>query len=168
MKWLVLAAAIVAPCAAAPVSPALAQGGAGSCTGSQDECQALLKIPQSYAAAVNRKDAKGVAALYTRDGILVPEGPMVSGREAIEKDADGYLKAGLSNLNIAVDQAHVTGDTAWAVGTYSFMVLGPNATSQRVPGNWGAVYARDGNDWKLRMLTVNAIESSPSGSAANR
>jgi uncharacterized protein (TIGR02246 family) len=50
------------------------------------------KIADQYAAAFNKGDAKGIAALYAPNGTrLGPEGSLLAGRAAIEKFyADGF------------------------------------------------------------------------------
>lgn len=148
------------------VAPAVAQEKMGACTGPQDACQAAEDLAKSYEAAFNRKDAAAVAALYTQDGVFVPEGPILSGREAITKATADAIKAGFSDLAIHTAQAHVVGDMAWVVGDYSQTGPGQNQTTQRYRGNYGAVDVRDGGTWKIRMLTINMIENRPSQGTA--
>jgi uncharacterized protein (TIGR02246 family) len=71
------------------VLPALAIGlatpAAAQQAPEQEARQAGESIVQAYNKAGQSKDAAGLAAVYTKDAILVmPEGPLI-GREAIEK-----------------------------------------------------------------------------------
>jgi uncharacterized protein (TIGR02246 family) len=146
------------------VAPAVAQEKATACDGPRDACQQIVALARAYDAAFNSHDVAGVAGLYTEDAVWMPEGPALSGRGAIEKFLAGLFKAGLSNEVINVREAHVAGDMAWAVGDWSNSGPGPNQTTQQYHGNWGVVYARAGDGWKIRMATTNLIENE----AANR
>ena len=134
------------------------------CDGPQDTCQQFVALAKAYDAAFNKHDVAGVSGLYTEDAVWMPEGPALSGRGAIEKFLAGLFKMGLSNEILNVHEVHVAGDMAWAVGDWSNSGPGPNQTTQQYHGNWGVVYARNGDTWKTRMLTTNLIENE----AANR
>ena len=137
------------------------------CDGPEDACQAIEQIVSKYAAAENNHDAAAIAAFYTSDGIFVPEGPIVSGRDGIEKLYGGLFKAvDVSNVVINLDQVRVHGNVAWGVGSYSAKQTGSDRTSQMAHGNYGMVCSEDGGAWKIRMVTVNRIESPPGQPAA--
>jgi len=144
------------------VVPALAQGKVGTCTGPQDACQEIAAIAQKYMDAFNRSDAAAVAALFTKDAVQVPEGPVLSGREAIHAAlTDTFKGGGWSKFEASQDQVHVMGDVAWIVGHSSAMGPGPNHTTQPYRFNWGDVVVRDDGTWKIRMETYNVIETPP-------
>jgi ketosteroid isomerase-like protein len=100
---------------------------------------------------------------FTEDAVWMAEGPALFGRQAIEGFLGGLFRMNLSNNVLNFDQVHVTGETAWAVGNWSNTGPGPNQSIQQYHGNWGAVYVRNGDTWKVRMLTTNLIESEASG-----
>jgi uncharacterized protein (TIGR02246 family) len=139
---------------------ALAQGKNGPCTGPEEACQQIARIVKDFDAAFNRQDAAAVAALYTEDAILAPEGPILSGRDAIEKFYAGAFKAGLSNAVTNTKETHIIGDIAWVVGDWSAMGPGPNHTTQRYHGNWVGLYVHSGGAWKARLDSSNVIETS--------
>ena len=73
---------------------------------------------RKFGAAVARKDYAGMAALYTEDAkVLPPDGPIVSGRKAIEElwrttaNAFGVTDATLKTIDL-----QVVGETAYEVG----------------------------------------------------
>jgi uncharacterized protein (TIGR02246 family) len=146
------------------VAPAVAQEKTTACDGPRDACQQLVALARTYDAAFNKHDVAGVSGLYTEDAVWMPEGPALSGRQAIEKFLAGLFKMGLSNEVLNVHEVHVAGDMAWAVGDWSNSGPGPNQTTQQYHGNWGVVYARNGDTWKIRMATTNLMENE----AANR
>ena len=73
------------------------------CSGSEDSMQTevsaskieLGQMNRDFAAALNAKDAKAAAALYTEDAVLIPPGEApVRGREAIEEYWRGAIESG--------------------------------------------------------------------------
>jgi uncharacterized protein (TIGR02246 family) len=143
--------------------PALAQEKFGTCTGgSQDACKQIATLIKTYDEAINRKDAAALAAIFAPDAVFVWEGPTVSGREAIENFLGGFIKAGVSGAVVNVDQAHVTGDTAWCIGDWSDMGPGgPNNTLRPYRGMFGDTFVNNGGKWQFRMVVINTIEAPP-------
>jgi uncharacterized protein (TIGR02246 family) len=133
------------------------------CDGPQDACQALAELSNRYMTAIDKADAAAIAALYTPDGVIASEGPIVSGKDAIEKLYTNFWKdvKSISGSSASINEAQVRGNTAWGVGTWVVTENRSNNTSQAVHGNWGAVYSNDGGSWKFRMLTFNVIEAPP-------
>ena len=142
------------------VVPASAQEKAGICSGSRDTCERVVALIKTYDEAFNSKDAAAVAAVFT-EMVEATEGPLLSGRAALEKHYGEAFKVGMSRLVVDVDQMHATDDTTWAVGEWRLIGPGPNNTTQPYHGNWGAVYVKTGGAWNLRMLTNNTIETPP-------
>jgi uncharacterized protein (TIGR02246 family) len=130
-----------------------------TCDGPQDACQQIISVLRQFEAAYKEKDATGVGVLFAADAVVMGEGPMLGGREAIQKSYSDAFKAGWTDNSSPIDQVHVAGNTAWAVGSWSANGPGPNNTTQKYHGNWGAVYVIDGGSWKARMLTWNSIEN---------
>lgn len=104
----------------------------------------------------NKGDAKGLAALFTRNGTLVTPGGLLAGTAAIEKDL--AQAAGKSIHTTTVDEAHAIGADAWAAG--SFKVEGPNGHPS-FGGFWSSLYVRDGHGWKMRLLMINTTPPKP-------
>lgn len=143
------------------VVPALAQEKMGPCTGPEDACRQVANLVKSYNVAFNKQDAAAVAALYTQDAVYATEGPIISGRDAIEKFyADGF-KAGFSNMMANMSESHIMGESAWGVGDWSATGPGPNHTTQPYHGNWVNLFVHNGSTWKIRLDTYNVIEISP-------
>jgi len=112
-------------------------------------------------------DAAALAALYTQDAVLVtPQGP-VYGREAIEKFfADMFKQVHFSNQVITPDQYSphaigTAGNEIWATGEWSHTVQGQNFGRVEQKGYWSAIYVRDGDTWKHRMVTINVTPPPP-------
>jgi uncharacterized protein (TIGR02246 family) len=105
--------------------------------------------------AFNRNDAGAVAALFTEDAVLVaPEG-LFFGRQAIEKRyADMFQRWPMTNFSGQRDELNAIDHAVWSVGHWW-----SNLRSRNGPiilrGYWSAIYVREGDAWKIRMLTVN-------------
>jgi uncharacterized protein (TIGR02246 family) len=130
-----------------------------TCDGPQDACQQIIRSFEQFVTAFNNKDVAGTIMGFTDDAVLVGEGPMLSGKEALRKNYSDGFKAGFTDNVSPIDQIHVVGNMAWAVGSYSVTGPGPNNATQKYHGNWGAVYVNDGGAWKVRMRTYNSIET---------
>jgi len=92
--------------------------------------QQMMKVRQAmgdeYAAAIAKKDAVAMADHYTVDVVtaqLCPEAPPVVGREAMIKQFEASLQAGLSNYSTKVKELRRLGDgTAWSTGVWEFTI----------------------------------------------
>jgi uncharacterized protein (TIGR02246 family) len=127
----------------------------------RDQIVALL---EKFTEAWNNNDAAALAALYTKDAVFCGgegSGPHY-GREAIQEHfAEGFKLFHFSNHVATPDQysPHVigpAGNEVWALGEWSMTIQSKNAGSpMQIKGNWGAIFARDGDGWKGRMIVTN-------------
>ena len=70
-----------------------------------------------FMEAMERGDAASVAALYTEDAVVLPpDGPMVSGRSAIEEFWRGLMGAGARGVNLETLRLAGSGDMLHEVG----------------------------------------------------
>ena len=114
---------------------------------------ALLAVSEKFEEAWNNNDADALAALFTKDAVLIEESGPVYGREAIRKHyADVF-----QNVH------------------FSDKYNDPKSNGEPVQGkgHWSATVAREDNDWKIRMLTWNltsapAATPSPTASPGNQ
>ena len=141
---------------------------------SADEA-AIRAQSASWEKAYNGGDAKGVAALYTEDALLLPPSASgVSGRAAIleffTKDVAGSKAAGaVFALNPKTDVG-VSGNMGWESGTYRVTVKGAVvetgkflSVSRKKDGKW--LYIRD--TWNADAPTAPpAPPASPQAPAA--
>jgi uncharacterized protein (TIGR02246 family) len=132
----------------------LAMPAAAQQVSDQEARQAAESFVESFLKAAQKKDAAGLATLYTEDAILIlPEGP-VSGRAAIERNrAEGFKV--FSQETAKLDQVKVIGDgIRIRSGTWSGTLQSPNGPIP-LKGNWATTDVRDGGIWKIRMEAVN-------------
>ena len=130
----------------------------------------LIAAIKKHTDALDKNDAAAVAANFTEDGILVtPDGP-IFGRESIEKYYVGVFKQVQLSNNLAPvdeDSPHIigtAGNEMWATGKWSATVKGQNFGPVEAKGYWSVI--REGDDWKIRMLTFNQTPAPPPTGAA--
>ena len=126
----------------------------------------LLGIPDALAVfgelsgklddAYNNKDAEAAAALFTEDAVLVTPDGMVFGRQAIEKRyADTFQRWPITDFLGRRDRLRLNAidNAVWSVGEWSG-TLQTQTGPLLVWGYWSTIYVREGDAWKMRMLTL--------------
>ncbi len=107
--------------------------------------------------AYNRNDAAATAALFTEDALLVAPDGMFSGRQDIEKRyADTFQRSPIINFNCSWDRRHLNAidNAVWSAGQW-FGTFQSQTGPVFALGLWSAIYVREGEAWKIRMLTLN-------------
>ena len=121
--------------------------------------QRLVEVIEKHRGAMNNNDAAAAAACFTEDAVYVTDRGPVNGREAIQKHyADLFEKLHFSDHIITIDQdsPHILGmdgKQMWATGGWSTTIKGENFGPIQIKGYWSVI--REGDDWKIRMLTSN-------------
>ena len=134
-------------------------------TPSEQDRQQLDAHVKKSDEAWNNNDATALAALYTEDAVEVTDRGPVNGRKVIEKlHADDLQKVHVSNHLITVDQDSpqiigTAGNELWATGEWSETIQGKNFGPIPIKGYWSVL--REGEDWKIRMLTWNITPAPP-------
>lgn len=88
----------------------------------------LGQMNRDFAAALNAKDAKAAAALYTEDAVLIPPGePVVRGRPAIEAYWQGAIEAGgVRDVSVETMDALSSGSLGYETGSFVLTANGPD------------------------------------------
>jgi uncharacterized protein (TIGR02246 family) len=122
--------------------------------------QTLIAVIAKHADAMNKNDAAAAAALFTEDAVYVTDRGPVNGRQAIEKwYADLFQNVHFSDHVITVDQdsphniSTAGKQMLWATGGWSTAIQGKDWGPKQIKGYWSVI--REGDDWKIRMLTSN-------------
>jgi ketosteroid isomerase-like protein len=122
--------------------------------------EALEAISKKYDEAVNNNDAAALAALYMEDAVFVTDAGPIYGRQAIEKwHAGAFQKWHHKNHISTRDQysPHIigrVGNEVWETGEWSETLKGETGPIQ-IKGYWSAIDRREGDDWKIQMVTWN-------------
>ena len=126
----------------------------------------LLGIPDALAIfgelsgklddAYNNKDAEAAAALFTEDAVLVTPDGMVFGRQAIEKRyADTFQCWPVTDFLSRRDRLGLNAidNAVWLVGEW-WGTLQSQTGPVFAWGYWSTIYVREGDAWKMRMLSL--------------
>src|SRR5580700_2396950 len=133
----------------------------------QQDLQEVMNAANALGARENellsKKDAAGIASLFTSDGLLVTLAPQFAfkpGRDAIQKHYQGIIDAGATSVTLELKNLELRGnDGVWAAGTYSVTVKGNN-----IQGNWFRILKRENGNWKIAMeafARAGAIDAPP-------
>jgi hypothetical protein len=93
----------------------------------QQDLQEVMDATKALGAReselLNKKDASGIASLFTSDGLLVMLAPQFAfkpGRDAIQKHYQGIIDAGATSIVLELKNLELRGnDGVWAAGNYS-------------------------------------------------
>ena len=152
---------------------ALAMSG---CSGSEHSTQTeasasqaeLGQMNRDFAAALNAKDAKAAAALYTEDAILIPPGePLVRGREAIEEYWKGAIESGgVRDVSVETIDALSSGSLGYETGSYELTANGPDGEAVTDRGRYIEVLRREPDGrWLSTHGIWNASPETPQASS---
>ena len=107
--------------------------------------------------AYSRNDAAAAAALFTEDALLVDPDGMSSGRQNIEKRFAGtFQRSPIVSFNCSWDRCYLNAidNAVWSAGQW-FGTFESQTGPVFAVGYWSAIYVREGDDWKIRMWTIN-------------
>src|SRR6201984_2423836 len=138
----------------------------------QQDLQEVMNAANALGAReselLGKKDAAGIASLFTSDGLLVMLAPQFAfrpGRDAIQKHYQGIIDAGGSNSTLELKNLELRGnDGIWAAGNYSTTVK-----DKTVQGSWFRILKREGGAWKIAMggfAGAGAIDPPPAASSS--
>lgn len=121
---------------------------------------------KKYDEAVNNNDAAAVAALFVEDAVFVTDGGPVFGRQAIEKwYADVFKRWHPRNHTGPKDPNSPriigTADNISLYGEWSETGQGEKGEPIQIKGYWSAIDTREGDHWKIRILTYNVSPAPP-------
>jgi uncharacterized protein (TIGR02246 family) len=132
---------------------------------SEEARAGIAAVNQRFMEAVEKKDAAGLAALYTEDGRVLPQGgPPVEGRAAIEQFFGGLLAA-MGPVKIESVEVEGHGDTAYEQEALTFL----DAAGAKVgEGKAVVIWKKVGEEWRLHrdIFNDNLPPAPPSEGAA--
>ena len=112
----------------------------------QQDLQEVMNAANALGAReselLSKKDAAGIASLFTSDGLLVMLAPQFAfkpGRDAIQKHYQGIIDAGATSITLELKNMELRGnDGVWAAGNYSVTVK-----DKTIQGNWFRILKRE-------------------------
>ena len=116
--------------------------------------KAILAAEKVFVAAYNDHDARGLAALYTRDGeIMPPNSGVVKGARKLQALFKSFWDAGDTVMKLDTVEAKGFGDTAYEVGKYT---LSGDSGKVNDRGKYIVIWKRTEDGWKLHRDIMNA------------
>jgi uncharacterized protein (TIGR02246 family) len=133
----------------------------------QEVMNAVAALGARESELMSKKDAAGIASLFTSDGLLVVLAPQYAfkpGRDAIVKHYQGIIDAGATSIILELKNLERRGnDSIWAAGNYSVTVK-----DKIIQGNWFRILKGENGTWKIAMeafaravIDAAATSSSP-------
>lgn len=138
----------------------------------QQDLQEVMNAANAVSAReselLSKKDAAGIASLFTSDGLLVMLAPQFAfkpGRDAIQKHYQGIIDAGATSITLELKNLELRGnDGVWAAGTYSVAVK-----DNTIQGNWFRILKRENGNWKIAMeafARAGAMDAPPAAGSS--
>jgi ketosteroid isomerase-like protein len=126
--------------------------------------QMIDAFAKKYAEAVNHNDATAIAAFYTENGVFVTSDGPKYGRDGIEKFyAALFRQFHFSNYSSKADQYSphqigTGGSETLEIGEWSCTIEGHNGSPIQLKGYYSSIDIREGDDWKISMVTSNTTQ----------
>ncbi len=124
-----------------------------------------------WAAAYNRQDAAGVAALYTEDAIVLPPNhEMVQGRQAIEVLMNSEFQMGAHDAVLTtIEVVGMGDDTAYEIGKYTIKIKPEGQPVMTDSGKYMGLFKRqEDGTWLLYRDTWNSSMPMPGQEAVKK
>ncbi len=128
------------------------------------DVEAINQLPATFAAALNAGDLDGIMAGFTDDAVrMPPNAPAIIGKESIRSLMQTNLEQNTYQLDNPPEEVQVSGDLAFARGTYTVTVT-PKAGGESIQreGKYLVVFQKqpDGS-WKAARDIWNSDNPPP-------
>lgn len=125
----------------------------------EDVRAAVVEVNRQWAAALARGDAAALAALYSKDAMLLAPGAEAArGPEAIRAAAQGLIDSGVAVIELDTREVESCGDLAFESGA---VVLKKKDGSLVDRGKYVVVWKKEGGRWKLHRDIFNSNAPPP-------
>jgi uncharacterized protein (TIGR02246 family) len=119
-----------------------------------DVRNAIVAVNQEFVAALARGDARGIAALYTANGQLLPtHSDFVTGTQAIQGFWQAVIDMGIRAGALETLELEGHGETAYEAGKYTLHGSAGQVLDQ---GKYVVIWKREGGQWRLHRDIWNS------------
>ncbi len=115
------------------------------------------EINRALDGAYSGNNAAAAAALFTEDALLMAPDGMFSGKQHIEERyAHVFERSPYVEFNCSRDRIYLNAidNAVWSAGQW-FSTFQGQTGPKFAWGYWSAIYVREGDAWKIRMLTLD-------------
>jgi uncharacterized protein (TIGR02246 family) len=107
----------------------------------------IAAVNAEFEAAAAKGDGKAIAALYTPDAQLLPEGsPAITGAAALAKFFQGVLDSGVAGVGLKTLEVYGRGTTVTEVGEYEMRDKAGKALDH---GKYLVIWRNKDGQWRL-------------------
>lgn len=119
-----------------------------------DTRNAIESANRRFVATFKQGDAPGIAALYTRDGqLLPPNSDVITGKQAIAAFWKGAMDMGVKAVRLETVEVEGFGQTANEVGKFTLLAAGDQVIDT---GKYVVIWKLDAGQWKLHRDVWNS------------
>jgi len=120
---------------------------------------AIAVANENFMDTFKRRDAAGVAALYTENGqVLPPNSDFVTGKQAIAMFWQALMDMEIKEVKLEIVEVSDHGDTAIEVSNYTLQGEGGQALDK---GKYIVIWKQEGGQWKLHRDIFNSSMPAP-------
>lgn len=139
----------------------------GAANAADDAKKIAQDLTDKWVAAYNSGNAKGVAALYTKDALFsaTATNGILKGPDAIAKYLEGGIKQGFK-ISVVIREARMEPNGAvTGAGEYTFTGSG-ETEGKKISGYYGTADVKSGKDWKIFLHFSNIPAPAPATAPA--
>lgn len=116
--------------------------------------QAIEAANRRFVESFARRDAAGMAAMYTTGGqLLPPRSEVTTGGQAIQGFWQAVMEMGVTSATLETLEVEAQGDTAYEVGRYVMFGSGEQVLDR---GKYIVVWRQEAGVWKLHRDIWNS------------
>ena len=119
--------------------------------------KAIEKANLKFAEAARKGDAAAVAALYTKDAVLLPpNSEMIRGRPGIKEFWGAFMQMGAIDGVLTTVELSGSGDTVNEIGKYTLKIQPEGQEPVEERGKYVVVWKRTADGWKMHWDIWNS------------
>ena len=128
-------------------------------TDASDTKKSLSGTIEDWMTTYKRGDAAGMAALYTRNGqILPPNGDFVTGTQAIQTFWQALMDMGVKEVELETVETEGHGNTAIEVGKFTLYGDQEQVIDK---GKYIVIWKKEAGQWRLHRDIFNSSTPAP-------
>jgi uncharacterized protein (TIGR02246 family) len=117
----------------------------------------IREADDAFEQTFGRRDAAGLAELYTEGGMLMPPGgDFIKGRKAVRDFWQGAMESGIETAKLDIVEVERHGDAAIEVGRYKLSGAGGGVVDH---GKYIVAWKNENGRWKIHRDIWNSSQS---------
>ena len=118
----------------------------------QEIRDAVKAAIQTFEGAIKDGDDAAIAALYSKDAILLPpDNPMMRGADAIEAFWQGVMNMGVRGGKLETLEVEARDDLAYEMGRFELTMQPEGSESTALTGKYVVVWKVEEGNWRMHV-----------------